>query len=253
MKKLIVLSLILLSSTIFAQKPDFEKANTDYSDGNYKMALKAYSSILKEGKTSAELYFNLGNVYYKLNKVPESIFYYEKALQLDPTDKDIQNNLKFANKRTIDAIETKNDTGLAKILNGIISSFDVNTWAWLAVIFAFAVGIFFLFYRFAARQIQQRLFFALTIISFVMSGAAVFFAFQQTGVRQSEKYAIVFNKEVEVRAEPNPGADLAFTLHEGTKVQILEDFNGYYKVELTDGQIGWLKTSAIKSLKRAKI
>ena len=76
----------------------FEQGNALYNDGNYTEAIEKYQAILKQGKHSAELYFNLGNSYYKLNNIAPSIYYYEKALQLAPDDKDILNNISFCPK-----------------------------------------------------------------------------------------------------------------------------------------------------------
>lgn len=252
MKKLIVLSFALLGSAVFAQQSAFEKANQAYSDGDYQKALSGYKTILNDGKVSSDLYYNAGNVHYKLGNIAESIFYYEKALQLAPSDAAVKNNLKFANKRTIDAIETRKETGLNKIVNGIIASFSVNSWAWIAIVFAFGTGVFFVLYSLVRRQIQQRLSFTLMAFSLVLCVLAVVFAYQQYGVQKSLKYAIVAKKETDVRNEPNPGASKTFELHEGTKVRVVESFNGYRKIELADGQIGWLKEKAVKSLDRAQ-
>ena len=90
-----ILFLFLLSTQIFFAQ-SFEKGNKSYQKGNYKEAIVHYERILKGKKQSAELFFNLGNCYYKLNKVAPAIYNFEKALLLNPNDKDIQNNLKFA-------------------------------------------------------------------------------------------------------------------------------------------------------------
>ena len=91
----------------------FKKANTLYNNGKYLEAIDNYMSILETNTHSAELYFNLGNAHYKLNNIATSIYYYEKALQLKPNDKDIINNIAFARNMTIDAIDTVPEVGFS--------------------------------------------------------------------------------------------------------------------------------------------
>ncbi|MFD2434094.1 tetratricopeptide repeat protein [Mesonia maritima] len=115
MKNLIYIFVFFFFGIISAQNADalFEKATAQYNDGNYDAAISSYEQILKEEKVSASLYYNLANAHYKLNHIAPSIYYYEKALQLNPNDADIKNNLEFAENMKIDAIEEVPKTGLA--------------------------------------------------------------------------------------------------------------------------------------------
>jgi len=92
----------------------FESGNQFYNSGNYQKAASEYRSVLSENLHSASLYYNLANCYYKLNEVALSIFYYEKALLLDPASKDIEINLGFAQKMTVDSIEQIPESGFSK-------------------------------------------------------------------------------------------------------------------------------------------
>ncbi|MBT8264093.1 MAG: tetratricopeptide repeat protein, partial [Muriicola sp.] len=106
MKKWITILSIFISFLTSAQNNAlFENATTAYNKGNYEAAIQNYLEILENGEHSAILYYNLGNAYYKLNKIGPSIYYYEKALLLDPNDTEIKQNLAFAQNMTIDAIE----------------------------------------------------------------------------------------------------------------------------------------------------
>src|SRR5690606_26947620 len=110
-KKLIFL-FILFGYISQAQNSDlFEKGNAAYNDGDYETAVTSYETILQAGETSSELYFNLANSYYKLDRVAPSIYFYEKALQLDPNDSDIRNNLSIARNMVIDDIEEEKASG----------------------------------------------------------------------------------------------------------------------------------------------
>src|SRR5690349_20723587 len=111
--KNIVYRILLVSQVFFAQS-EFAKGNDLYKNGKYEQAIDAYTSELTAKKQSAELYFNIGNCYYKLNKVAPAIYKYEKALVLNPNDADIATNLRFAQKRTVDEIKVVPKVGFAK-------------------------------------------------------------------------------------------------------------------------------------------
>ena len=249
MKKLLIVFL-LVSDCLFAQdnKSLFQQASQDYANGNYEAAINKYESILKSGEVSASLYYNLGNAHYKLDHIAPSIYNYEKALQLDPGYKDAENNLAFAQNMTLDAIDDLPKSSLSKIFNGIISKLSFNGWAWLAVVFSIVLSVCFLLYYLSAFVLKKRIFFTGFVVGIIVMIASVSFAYMQYGIQQSKKYAIVFAEESTVRSEPNPQSSNAFLLHEGTKIKILDNFNGFYKIELADGRQGWVKENDLKTL-----
>ncbi|MAN26345.1 MULTISPECIES: tetratricopeptide repeat protein [Mesonia] len=249
MKKLLIVFL-LVSDCLFAQdnKSLFQQASQDYANGNYEAAINKYESILKSGEVSASLYYNLGNAHYKLDHIAPSIYNYEKALQLDPGYKDAENNLAFAQNMTLDAIDDLPKSSLSKIFNGIISKLSFNGWAWLAVVFSIVLSVCFLLYYLSASVLKKRIFFTGFVVGIIVMIASVSFAYMQYGIQQSKKYAIVFAEESTVRSEPNPQSSNAFLLHEGTKIKILDNFNGFYKIELADGRQGWVKENDLKTL-----
>src|SRR6478752_6354144 len=165
MKKILFI-LLFMTQIIFA-KDEFDKANNLYRNNQFELAAKAYESILKEKKHSAELYFNLGNCYYKMNKVAPAIFNYEKALLLSPNDKAVQNNLKFAKKMQIDEIKEVPTVGFSKIISGFTSQFHYDTWAWIAVAISGVFLLFFLGYYFSPFTIVKRGFFGLMFLALI--------------------------------------------------------------------------------------
>ena len=126
---------LLITQTFWAQTA-FDKGNSLYQKGNYQEAITVYESVIKSGQQSGELYFNLGNGYYRLNKVAPAIFNFEKALLINPNDTEIQNNLDFAQKMTIDEVVEVPKVGFAKIIRDFTSSFHYDTWAWIAIVFS---------------------------------------------------------------------------------------------------------------------
>jgi len=248
MKKIVYLLFICFFSLSAQNKDLFQEANTAYNEGNYSEAINDYEHILKNGEASAELYYNLANAHYKLTHIAPSIYYYEKALQLDPGDPDVKNNLEFAQKMLIDEIEIVPKTGLSKILNKLISVLSFNGWAWTAVIGSSLFAAFFLLYYFSNSSSRKRLFFTTSIIALILMLSALIFAYQQQEYQKNSQFAVIFSEEAVVRNEPTLRGNEILTLHEGTKLKILETFQNWIKFELANDIQGWMDKSDVKLL-----
>ena len=226
----------------------FEEGNTLYNDGKYSEAIVKYEAILKEGQHSTEVYFNLGNAHYKLNNIAPSIFYYEKALQLSPKNKEIQNNLAFAQNMTIDSIDAVPEIGLSKFVRQAINSFKFDIWAILAVSMVILFVILFLTYYFTHITSRKRISFIASLASGFLSCLFLVFAFQKFAMDKKNRPAIVFAQETLVRTDPNLSGEETFRLHEGTKVQVLDTFNNWKQIQIVDGKTGWIVSDDIRML-----
>jgi tetratricopeptide (TPR) repeat protein len=246
MKKLVYV-LLFLSQLSWANT-GFEAGNDWYKKGNYNQAILAYESVLESHKESADLYFNLGNCYYKLNKVAPAIYNYEKALYLNPTDADIQNNLKFANKMTIDEIKVVPKVGFAHMLHEQMSVFHYDSWAWIAVCFSFVFLACFVGYYFSPYAAKKRLFFVGMCLGLVFLLLAIISAVVEKKYATSEHPAIVFAEMASVKSEPKSGAAEVVLLHEGAKVFVLDSLDNWKKIQLTDGTDGWINHDFIKQV-----
>ena len=247
MKQLAFIFLIITQS-ILAQT-SFDKGNNLYQKGKYNEAIVAYESILKSGKQSAELYFNLGNCYYKLNQVAPAIFNFEKALMQNPTDTDIKNNLAFAHKTAIDEISETPKVGFSKMIQDFTSNFHYDIWAWISICMATIFLICFLGYYFSNRTALKRLFFTSMILVLLFLIGSVFSAFYEKEIHDNERPAIVFADVISIKSEPKSTSEEAFVLHAGTKVFVLESLNNYKKIQLADLKQGWIEKNAIRELK----
>ncbi|PIE48252.1 MAG: ion channel protein [Flavobacteriales bacterium] len=249
----LLLHIILLLGVItsFGQTRDtlFAQANMAYQNGKFEQAIHSYQDILKSGYHSADLYYNIGNAYFKLNNLAPSIYNYEKALLLNPDHNDALNNLMFAKRSTIDVIEPLPKTLFQRINQAVIYPISYNTWAWIAVFFAISSSALFILYYFSLYSQRKKLFF---ILSF--TGLGLFLLTLGLGIMAKHHFvndrpAIVFAKQISVNNEPMTDATENFVLHEGTKVQVKEDNNDWYRIEIADGKTGWLQKDKIRLLK----
>ncbi|KAF2512052.1 tetratricopeptide repeat protein [Flavobacterium zhairuonense] len=246
--KNIVYLFLLITQVFFAQR--FEKGNAMYQRGNYQEAIQAYEAVIKENKQhSAELYFNLANSYYKLNKVAPAIYNYEKALVLKPHDQDVLNNLKFAKKLTIDEIKEVPKVGFAKLIQNFTGIFDYNTWAKISVGIAFLFLLSFIGYYFSQITLTKRIYFIGMFVLLIVLGLSVSAGMSEKSHFDNDRPAIVFAELSEVRSEPQKGGAAIFLLHEGAKVYVTEVLGQWKKIELTDGTEGWIDGSTIKEVK----
>lgn len=247
MKKLVFI--VLLTTQFFFGQNGFEKGNALYQKGQYEAAINAYQSVLDGKQHSAALYFNLGNCYYKLNKVAPAIYNYEKALVLSPDDSEIHNNLKFAQKMTIDEIKDVPKVGFAKLLRDFTGTFHYDCWAWIAVSLSTLFLLFFVGYYFSQTTLTKRIFFIGMFVLVFLILISVLSAVFEKNHYENERPAIIFSEVAEVKGEPKASSSDVFLLHEGTKVYVYETLDNWKKIELTDGSEGWIESSAIKEVK----
>ena len=243
------LAYIVLFIAQFAFAQNFEQGNALYKKADYKGAAAQYEGILKQGKQSAEVYFNLGNAYYKLDSVAPAIYNYEKALLLNPGYKDAEVNLSFARKMTIDDIKATPRVGFSKMLYNATGNYHYNTWAWISVSFSVFFLMLFIGYYLAGTTLIKRIFFIGMFVALFGLVASIASAVYVKSQKSLENYAIIYPEVVTLKTEPREAAQDAFILHSGTKVNILETVDGWKKVRLADDNIGWIPKQAIKEIK----
>lgn len=251
MFKKIILFLGLFSVLLCSAQNEefFDQATTAYNAGEYQKAIDLYKDILKNGSHSASVYFNLGNSYYKLNEIAESIYYYEKALLLSPNDDEIKTNLSYAQNMTLDAIDTVPETGISKLYKNVTGKLTFDQWSYLAITAMFIfVLLYIAFYNFNYSA-RKRWAFIGSLIALFVCVIAVLFAYIQQRDYNAKRPAIIFAEESIIKAEPNDTSAQVFLLHAGTKVNIVEKLNDWNKIELADGKTGWIIEDQLKPLK----
>jgi len=197
---------------------------------------------------SSELYYNLGNSYYKLNKVGPTIYYYEKALKLNPLNQDVKNNLVFAKRLALDNIEELPKTVLQRFNKNYLQKLSYNQWAVVVIVFSVLASLLLLLFYFADVPSRKRFYFATSIFSFILLVTSLFITYNQYNFSKKNKVAIVFAEKTAVRNAPTLNSEEVFTLHEGTKVIVLDAIDNWKKIKLADGKLGWIISAEIKEL-----
>lgn len=247
MKKILFL-LLIITNVVTAQSVDslFTIANNLYKEGKFEEAIEKYKKVASQELVSSELYYNLGNSYYKLNKVGPSIYYYEKALKLDPLNKDVKNNLVFAKRLALDSIEALPKTVFQKFNKNYLQKLSYNQWAIVVICFSLLASLLFLLFYFAQTPLKKRIFFATSIFGFLLLLISFFITLNQYNVSKKNKEAIVFANKTSIRNAPTLNAEEVFVLHEGTKVTVLDGIDNWKKIKIADGKLGWIIASEIK-------
>jgi tetratricopeptide (TPR) repeat protein len=226
----------------------FENANKSYSEENYSLAIVGYNEILKTGKHSVEVYFNLGNAHYKMNEVGPSIYNFEKALQLDPENEDVLNNLKFANRMKMDDVDSLPENAIGSRVDSLVGSLSVDNWAYVSIVIVLITILLAILYLYAGTPGKKRLFFILMFIGVIFSALSIAAAFYAKDKINNEQFAIVFTEEFKARTEPKLSAEGSFVIHEGTKVEIISEFESWYEIRLANGSKAWMPADAVKKL-----
>lgn len=225
-----------------------ENADAEYKRGNYQQAIKDYEELLKQG-VNADLYYNLGNAYYRTDNVTQAILAYERALMLSPGDDDIRFNLQFATSKTIDKITPESEMFFVTWYHSLVNFTSVDNWAVMAIASIVLVLLLVLMFLFGPNVMLRKIGFYGGCLFFVLFVFCNFFAYQQKYNLQNRTAAIVIAPSVTVKKTPANGSSDVFVIHEGTKVDItdkgLKDWRG---IRLADGREGWLQTRQIEEI-----
>ena len=219
----------------------FEQANAAYNAGSYDTAVVMYGKIQAAGLESVALYYNMGNAYYKMREYPMAIYCYEKALKLDPSNDEVKDNLAIANLAIVDKIEPVPQSFIVRGWQGMRAWLSGDHWAWCSIV-AFAMLLVCLYLFLRSRKVGMRkLGFFAGILFLVVFALSVVFAFQLKQAAETQDQAIVMAPTVTVKSSPSDTSVDLFVLHEGSKISILETVDGWNKIRIANGSVGWLK------------
>ena len=227
-----------------------EKKNTDieYSKGNYQRAIKDYEALLQKGPSS-DIYYNLGNAYYRTDNITRAVLNYERALLYSPGDKDIAFNLQMARSKTIDKITPKSEMFFVTWYRALVNIITADAWAVVAVVGITVALLLVLIYLFSSSTLYRKIGFFSSLSCFVLFVLANVFACQQKQLLTKRNGAIVMSQSAVIKSTPSKGGKDLFIIHEGTRVDVTDaTMKDWKNVRLADGREGWILTSQIEMI-----
>jgi len=246
MPKSAVILLILMLIPVASVAATKAEADSAYVAEHYQQAASGYKSLLRQG-VSAELYYNLGNCYYRMDSITQAVIAYERALLLSPGDEDIRFNLQMARSKTIDKITPESEMFFVTWYRSLVNLQSVDAWARMALI-ALAIAIVLaLAYLFAERIWLRKVGFFGALLLLLMFVVSNVFAWQQKRGLDHRTGAVIIRSAVNVKSTPSKNGTDLFILHEGTRVTITDSsMKGWKEIRVADGKKGWLETKEIE-------
>lgn len=225
-----------------------DSANAAYSKGDYSKAIELYEGIANKGLESSELYFNIGNAYFKSNNIALAILYYERAKKLNPSDEDITVNLKLANQKVEDKIEAAPQLFLTQWKNGIVDLMSEKAWSIFCIILlAIALILFSIFITSGNRSFKQAGFFG-GMVLIISAFVTLFIAQQKYTQTKYNSDAIITSASVTVMGSPSEKGTKLFILHEGIKVNVTQENDGWSEIKIANGNVGWVKGKDVTAI-----
>ncbi len=244
MKIVFILSLMMsINAVAFNADSVFVQANTAYQNEDYETAIQKYMELISNDYLSADLYYNLGNAYYKTNEIGEAIWAYENAHKINPANEDINFNLQFVNDLTVDKISVEKK-GIGSWLNKNIFSFSPNFWLMVSIVTAFIIAVLiYLFFIPTSYLVNNLSLLGITVFGIIFLSSIAFSIVQKNRIIGQNK-AVVVESAANVLTQPNDEAPTSFQLHEGAQMNIKSKNNQWYEVELNNNT-GWVDKNLV--------
>ena len=253
MKKSIIIAILitLLGSFVKGQSnltPYLDSAQTAYANNDFKNSVRLYLRVVEHGYESPQIFYNIGNGYYKQMRIANAILWYQKALQIDPTYEDAIANLKLAQELIVDKIDPIAPPFYKRWYKNMMLWFSPNTWAviTLASFSLFTIALFILFSNIENKL--RGLSIPVGILAFILSVGSFFISKSAFDYVTNRTLGVVMSPSVTIRSTPYEEGTKLFTIHEGLTVNITTKVEGWYEIRLEDGRVGWLMTKDVEAI-----
>lgn len=251
MNRYIIILLAIICFSNLSANDDIQaltdSASNYYINADYENALRIYNSIYEQNYSSADLYYNIGNCYYKIGDIANCIYFYEKAHALQPNNKDIEHNLKIANANIKNKVEIIPEVFYISWYNNIMTIMSSDSWSIASVIFfiisLLLIGIF----LFSKSIYLRKLGFIVGIICFCTSIISLILSDNQAKDISKNKHLIVFESTI-IKSSPSDDSINLFEVNEGLKLEMLDSLNEWINIRLPDGKEGWIHKNNVKKL-----
>lgn len=246
----LVFSLIGLCAT--AQPADwqkaFDKVNETFQKEHFKEAIEGYLALTQFYDNSPELYFNLANAYYKTGDYVDAVYYYEKALKLNPSMKEAKTNLHFTKEHLEDDITLIQEYDKADIAHQTLGKLSTDGWAILATIASVSLLFCFVVYYISHNSLIKRILFVGMLLSVVIGAGSIYAATFESKYTKDAAAGIIFQAKTDLKEEPKTTSITQKELHKGTKVFLLERKGLWVKIRLENREEGWINQEVIKEI-----
>ncbi|MBN2612267.1 MAG: tetratricopeptide repeat protein [Bacteroidales bacterium] len=252
MYKIIIAGLFsfFLQEQLFAFNGDslVQAGNNFYVNNDFQRAADTWQTVADSGFVAPELFYNLGNAYYKMNNYAYAILYYERALLLDPRNKDARFNLELANAHIVDKIEPIPQFFFNRWIENLVRTTTSNNWAILSISAFILCLILLLVYLFSGKIAVKKISFYFALVLFLTSVAAFLSSAQRKRMIEERKSAIIVAPSVTVKSSPNEYGTNLFVLHEGTKVETIDNIGQWFEIKISNGNKGWVPATSFERI-----
>jgi len=246
-RSLILLLFISLTGVMLAQSAG-QQAYQAQDRGQYQQAIATYDSLLQAGWQSADLHFNLAHAHYQQGDFGQAMLHSEKAFRLAPYDKQIKANLAYLRNEQVDDLPPLPTFFLKAWTQSLAARLGTNTWAILAILFGILSASAFVA-RFQNWLPKYRSWLPIaTVAALAISLLCMVFGFTHQAALAESNQAIVLSPEATLHVAPDETADEVFTIHAGLRAKVLDEFEGWTKLQLVDGREGWLSSTAVETI-----
>lgn len=259
MKRFIVYILLISFSTIAITAQSLaKKAEDAYMADKYGDAISIYHEIMQKEGVSSDLYYNLGNSYYKSGQIGKAILFYERALLLNPNNDDARTNLDFVRTKLVDKM-TFSENIVDSFVRNFKSLTTPNGWAVIGIVSFLLILGSVAVYFFNENVLLRKIGFFCGLLFIMICVLANVMAVKTATEFEHNKFAIVM-KPVSVLStsprEPKSKIEEAFMLHEGTKVEMLDSVEvkvdsvsqKWFDIKSDDTHRAWIKASDIERI-----
>lgn len=252
MKRIIYASIFLLMPFLLsAQSVVADKVAGDsaYINGDYASAITIYENLLSDNNESVDIYYNLGNAYYKSGNIAKAVLNYERAALLRPGDKDIEFNLELVRSKTVDKVVALPRFFLAEWFDSIVNTMNMQMWSSVGIVFFIAMLLTLLLFLFGKSIMLRKISFFTALFSLIITIFANIAAYNQYLRLTQRNEAVIMQPSVTAKSTPSNSGTALFVIHEGRKVKISDDtMQGWKEIELEDGNIGWIPAEAMERI-----
>ena len=241
--------IVICSVVVASQVEDIlQKGNTYYREGAYDKAIEEYKKLVDEGYVGTSLFYNLGNANYRIGKIGYAILYYEKALELSPSDEDVKHNLDFAHLSTVDRIQPLPRFFLFDWWEALLGLFSDNGWAYVVFVFYLLVILLAGAYSYSKTVKEQKIFFFSSIAGVFLLAFSISLLVIKVKREATLKSGVIVEQAVTVKFSPDSQSTDAFMIHEGLKVNLEDQLDNWIKIRLADGKVGWVLEENVEGI-----